>query len=413
MARAQDEGVAPPGQGVAPADANPAEAGADQSVSFQTFYDALSGAGTWIQTADYGYVWQPQIDDPSWAPYTRGHWAYTQDQWTWVSDEPWGWAVFHYGRWVNLDGVGWCWVPGYTWAPAWVSWRYGDGYCGWAPLPPDSLLGIDYEDGAVVDGFHIGGDCDSYYGIGALWYNFLPVVYFGEPDYRSYYANRRENEGIMRQTTNVTNLNLTRNRSGGMGGAVNFASVTLGGPSLRQVDAVSQAPVPEATLAFTARAGGGTLQGNTLAIYAPQVDVRTVQTSRPPGGAQSIGPVVVNRGRDAGRPLVATSHFSPGATAAPQGVRTAVTGNGGAVVNDSVQHATVTTPFTGMRPMVFPSGVPAETFTRPSSTPAAPSNERPAAPSYTHTTTGYHGATTASPGSASPYNGATTTTHGH
>ena len=48
------------------------------------------------------------------------------------------------GAGSNLAGTGWVWVPGYTWAPAWVSWRYGDGYAGWAPLPPDSFAGIDY-----------------------------------------------------------------------------------------------------------------------------------------------------------------------------------------------------------------------------------------------------------------------------
>ena len=118
-------------------DASPDNAGpaaAPDSVSFQTFYDSLANQGSWIQTDAYGYVWQPSVTDPDWAPYTNGHWIYTEDGWTWVSDESWGWATYHYGRWVNLDGTGWCWVPGYTWAPAWVSWRYGDGYCGWAPL---------------------------------------------------------------------------------------------------------------------------------------------------------------------------------------------------------------------------------------------------------------------------------------
>ena len=30
----------------------------------------------------------------------------------------------------------WVWVPGVEWAPAWVTWRVGGGYIGWAPLPP-------------------------------------------------------------------------------------------------------------------------------------------------------------------------------------------------------------------------------------------------------------------------------------
>src|SRR5271170_1394963 len=118
--------------------------GGGQGVSFQSFYDQLGNQGTWVQTDDYGYVFQPNVTDPQWAPYTDGHWVYTDVGWTWVSDEPWGWATYHYGRWANIDGTGWVWVPGYRWAPAWVSWRYGGGYCGWAPLPPETFMGAEY-----------------------------------------------------------------------------------------------------------------------------------------------------------------------------------------------------------------------------------------------------------------------------
>ncbi len=66
-------------------------------MTFQTFYDSLSTQGNWVQTDDYGYVWQPNVNDPNWAPYTDGHWVYTDDGWTWDSDESYGWAVYHYG----------------------------------------------------------------------------------------------------------------------------------------------------------------------------------------------------------------------------------------------------------------------------------------------------------------------------
>src|ERR1700677_3835500 len=196
-----------------------AQPGSDESVTFQTFYDALGSEGSWIQTPQYGYVWQPNVTDPNWAPYTDGQWYYTQDGWTWGSNEPWGWATYHYGRWVNLDGTGWVWVPGYVWAPAWVSWRYGDGYVAWAPLPPDSLVGPDYSDnsaqntddsGDVDDGFHIGDDVDGYYGIGAGWYVFLPIIYFCGHDYHHHYCDRNDNYSLINHTQNVTNINLTR-----------------------------------------------------------------------------------------------------------------------------------------------------------------------------------------------------------
>ena len=70
------------------------DAAPPDTVSFQTFYDSLASEGTWIQTQKYGYVWQPNVNDADWAPYTVGHWVYTDDGWTWVSDEPFGWAVY-------------------------------------------------------------------------------------------------------------------------------------------------------------------------------------------------------------------------------------------------------------------------------------------------------------------------------
>jgi len=282
------------------------------AVNFQTFYDSLATEGTWTQTSDYGYVWQPKVDDPNWAPYTDGHWVYTQDGWTWVSNEPWGWATYHYGRWANLDGLGWCWVPGYTWGPAWVSWRYGDGYCGWAPLPPDSLVGVDYDDdsdsGAEANvgiGFHIGGDCDSYYGIGAAWYNFVPASCLGSSSYRDYYVNRYNNYGIIGRTTNLTNVNVTRNNGGGR----NFGGVTLGGPSLLQVDSVSQTPVPRVNLVAGHHLGGGTLSGGSLAIYAPRVNAGTAQMFQPQTVDRSVGHLEMNRGMDISHPLMVNSRL--------------------------------------------------------------------------------------------------------
>src|SRR4029077_10313307 len=64
------------------------------------------------------------------------HWILTEYGWTWVSDWSWGWAPFHYGRWLAVAGRGCGWLRGASWGPAWVSWRAGGGYVGWAPLPP-------------------------------------------------------------------------------------------------------------------------------------------------------------------------------------------------------------------------------------------------------------------------------------
>jgi hypothetical protein len=109
---------------------------AHASVDLGFFYDSLAPYGNWIQRPSYGWVWTPREVSASWRPYQAGHWVWSDEGWTWLSDEPYGWATYHYGRWYQDPEIGWAWVPGNDWAPAWVSWQEGNDYVGWAPLPP-------------------------------------------------------------------------------------------------------------------------------------------------------------------------------------------------------------------------------------------------------------------------------------
>src|SRR5690348_14538450 len=70
-----------------------------EDASIKVFYDALSPFGQWLYDKNYGYVWTPA--DKKLRPYyTNGQWVMTEHGSTWVSLYPWGWAPFHYGRWV-------------------------------------------------------------------------------------------------------------------------------------------------------------------------------------------------------------------------------------------------------------------------------------------------------------------------
>jgi len=106
-------------------------------VNIDLFYEELSPYGGWSPHAEFGDVWQPYEVGPDWKPYSDGRWEWSDQGWIWISYEPWGWATYHYGRWVYDDYQGWIWIPGTTWAPAWVSWHQSPEYIGWAPLPPD------------------------------------------------------------------------------------------------------------------------------------------------------------------------------------------------------------------------------------------------------------------------------------
>src|SRR6266849_2839587 len=60
----------------------------------------------------YGAVWYPQAVPADWAPSRYGHWRWVEPWgWTWIDDQPWGFAPFHYGRWAYI-GNRWGWTPG-------------------------------------------------------------------------------------------------------------------------------------------------------------------------------------------------------------------------------------------------------------------------------------------------------------
>jgi hypothetical protein len=104
------------------------------------FHSTLDPYGQWVDDPTYGTVWVPNstVVGSDFTPYsTAGHWTYDSD-YVWVSDYPWGWAPFHYGRWVLVDGRGWSWVPGRVYRGAWVTWGADDGYgyAGWYPAAP-------------------------------------------------------------------------------------------------------------------------------------------------------------------------------------------------------------------------------------------------------------------------------------
>jgi hypothetical protein len=116
--------------------------------SHMTGYEDLDHHGTWSTVPDYGAVWIPARVAPGWAPYRHGHWAWISPWgWTWVDDAPWGFAPFHYGRWVHVHDR-WAWAPGPivrrpVYAPALVAFVGGSGWSvsvgggpavGWFPL---------------------------------------------------------------------------------------------------------------------------------------------------------------------------------------------------------------------------------------------------------------------------------------
>src|SRR5262249_50797082 len=121
-------------------------------------YQDLDQAGVWQETGDYGPVWYPTTVGYDWEPYEYGQWVWVAPWgWTWIDDQPWGFAPFHYGRWVYSGGR-WGWCPGDRlrrpiYAPALVGfvgsdpWRFYSRAVRpehWVPLAPGEVYQAPY-----------------------------------------------------------------------------------------------------------------------------------------------------------------------------------------------------------------------------------------------------------------------------
>src|SRR6266699_3585485 len=259
-----------------------AVSGAGPTSGYSTFYTKLEPYGGWIETSDYGYVWQPRETESSrsWRPYTNGRWVYTDAGCTWISEEPFGWATYHYGRWTRLGGIGWVWVPGNQWAPAWVSWRKGNDYVGWAPLPPEARF--DQHTG-------IHNWSDNYYDIGPDQYCFVATREFGAQRAESTILPPERNVAIVNQTTNVTNI------------TYNNTTIVNEGPNYDEVRAKSREPMRRfrlernASVDVNVEAPRPLVQGETVIVAAPVISAPQA-SERPRAVKQNITQVTVDLG---------------------------------------------------------------------------------------------------------------------
>ncbi|KXK48738.1 MAG: Membrane protein involved in colicin uptake-like protein [Chlorobi bacterium OLB5] len=162
------------------------------NVDYREFYDELAPHGEWIEVSDeeigvelnkgtssgkshrsisfndlfgvkeahafdvsFGafFVWKPAPNlavgivagEPvAYTPYTNGQWIYSSSGWYFRAASPHEEITHHYGRWVYSPTMGWLWVPGRVWAPAWVDWREHEEYIAWTPVPPGIYIVNNY-----------------------------------------------------------------------------------------------------------------------------------------------------------------------------------------------------------------------------------------------------------------------------
>ncbi|HUI91783.1 MAG TPA: DUF6600 domain-containing protein [Chitinivibrionales bacterium] len=294
-----------------------------ENVDQTEFEEALNPYGSWVWIDGVRY-WRPaaEVGNPGWAPYmSSGHWVYTDLGWTWVSDYPWGWAPFHYGRWLHHGTYGWVWWPDVTWGPAWVRWRTGDEYCGWAPLPPFTVFvpnhGFFYHGRFVPDDFEFGLAANDFF--------FVPSRHFCDKDVFACRLDIRQRHIAYKKTVYIRDNY-----------AVNNGRVIGRGPSADFVARVTRTVVrPLAVETRVVEKTGPHFRGITvsagkLVVERPRVAVK-VPLASPPSGSKATNPphqerAAVNAPRDEGRPNrqdgnaveKTTERKSPDANAAPR-----------------------------------------------------------------------------------------------
>ncbi len=214
-------------------------------MDMDSMYNYLAPYGNWVYMRPYGYVWTPRHMGYQWRPYSNGHWVMTDFGWTWVAYEPWGAIPFHYGRWGYDDYLGWYWVPGTTWGPAWVSWRWSDQYAGWAPLQPGIEIRLDMDFGSI--GISIPN---------RFWI-FLQTSRFLDQDLNRYALPYERNASLIRYTSLHNGRYFRENR---------FYNEGIGIDLIRRV---TRREVPQYRIQNARQAGRARITGKDLQVYRP------------------------------------------------------------------------------------------------------------------------------------------------
>lgn len=214
-------------------------------VDMQIFYDNLAPYGMWLHDPQYGYVWSPFVEQGFRPYYTNGHWVMTQYGNMWMSNYPWGWATFHYGRWTYNNIYGWLWIPGYEWGPAWVSWRQGGGYYGWAPLGPGISINISF---------------GNYYAPNN-WWTFVPYRHIHGHNFHRYYTPRNT-VNIIHNTVIINNTYYDNSSR--------HTYVT--GPRRNEIEKTGGRRVSIYNVSETNTAGRARTTGRNVTVYKPRLE---------------------------------------------------------------------------------------------------------------------------------------------
>ncbi len=241
------------------------------NAAYSYFYDSLAPYGSWVDVQGYGMCWRPTVTvvNPGWQPYSdNGYWVNSDSGWYWASDYTWGWAPFHYGRWFHHRNWGWCWAPDTVWGPAWVSWRYTDAYCGWAPLPPTAC----YAPGVGFTYFGHPVGVSFGFGIGWSSFSFVSINNFCDRHWYHHRIPPHEVHGFYNHTV-IKNKVVVHNKT-----------IINEGIPVTRVAAAAHSEIPQHHIRDagdprSARFQGGRNSDRSLAVYRPNLPAPTKKSN--------------------------------------------------------------------------------------------------------------------------------------
>lgn len=200
------------------------------------------------------FVWRPANELASemikesneYIPYNNGQWMYTDEGWYFKANTPQEELTSHYGRWTQDEELGWIWLPGKTYSPAWVDWRQNDDYVAWAPVPPGKYI---ENDAVKIDDIN-----ENRYTIVEKKHLIEPSVY----KYRYQYVENK-NKIMIKEMTKTDGI------------IIKDKKVINKGPDVTDIEKKSGKKIEQIKINKVNKKEDAGLKGNSINVFVPEL----------------------------------------------------------------------------------------------------------------------------------------------
>jgi hypothetical protein len=239
-----------------------------------TFYDfaldVFAVRNAYAQTEEQLFnifVWRPanefvstmvnESPEKQYTPYNNGQWVNTDQGWYFKANTPQEDLTSHYGRWNEDPNLGWVWLPGKVWSPAWVDWRETENEIAWAPLPPGSYI--------VNDGVKIQSSInDNRYTIVEKKHFIEPSVY----KYRYQYVENK-NKIMIKEMTKKDGI-IIKNKT-----------IINKGPDVEVIEKKTNRKIDQVKIKKVGKKDDAVTEGNTMGVFTPELKEEKVTKKEP------------------------------------------------------------------------------------------------------------------------------------